>query len=109
VLGLILPKTGTGVGLLLLPVKGATFVELEENTCTIATAVSGNVAGELEPVGKSQTTGKLTLAVTGGKQAITDFDLSTGGLVKPKLNAFSTEATQSAAASITFSKATEVT
>src|ERR1700722_6034842 len=42
VLGLILPKgSGSGVGLLLLPVANKKFVTLAGNTCTSETAISG--------------------------------------------------------------------
>jgi hypothetical protein len=111
ILGLILPKTGTGVGLLLLPSTAGSkkFVTLAGNACTVETQVTGSVAGEVSPVGVSQTTGTLKLALSGGKQAIKDFDLSSGGLVKPELTAFSTEATEEITAGITYSVATEVT
>jgi hypothetical protein len=62
----------------------------------------------VEPVGSSQTTGKLVLGVTGGAQNITDIDLPTG-LVKPALTAFSTTATESVTDNLTFSSKTEVT
>jgi hypothetical protein len=110
VLGLILPKgSGTGVGLLLLPVASKTFVTLAKNTCTVETAVKGNVAGEVKPIGVHQLTGKLIFAkATTGGQSIKDFDLSTGGLVQPELEAFGALATEETEESITFSTQVEV-
>jgi hypothetical protein len=96
ILGLILAPAGTSVGvaILLLPVGGKTFVELASNSCTEETAVSGNVGGEITPVGTSQKTGKTVFATSGGKESIKDIDLTHGlGLVVPKLTAFTTEAT----------------
>jgi hypothetical protein len=96
ILGLILspPLTSVGVGILILPVKGKEFFNLESNGCTELSAVSGNIAAELTPVGHSQKTGKTVFATSGGKQAIKDIDLTHGlGLVVPKLTTFTTEAT----------------
>jgi hypothetical protein len=96
ILGLILspPLTSVGVAILLLPVKGKEFLNLESNGCTELSAVSGNIAGEITPVGTSQKTGKTIFATVGGKQAIKDIDLTHGlGLVVPKITAFTTEAT----------------
>lgn len=110
VLGLILPKTGTGVGLLLLPASAASFVTIESK-CTKPekTNVSGNVVGEVSPVGTHTTKGTLTFAVTGTDQAaVKDFDLSTGGLVKPELVAYSTTSGEKTTATVTYSSATEV-
>jgi hypothetical protein len=110
VLGLILPKgTGSGVGLLLLPVENKKFVEVAENACSVATTVSGNLVGEVTPVGKSQTTGKLIFkkgAVEG--ESVKSFDPSTGGTVTPKLEAFGKEAGEETEESITWSAAVEV-
>jgi hypothetical protein len=109
VLGLILPKTGTGVALLLLPASGKNFVTLATTACAEETAVSGNVAGEVEPVGVSTTHGLLLFKATGTKQAIKGFDPSTGGTTTAKLTAFATEASEVTTQEITFSVATEVT
>ena len=114
ILGLILPKpsSGTGVALLLLPISGKRFVTLASNTCTPETAVTGDVAGEVTPVKSKQTTGKLIFkAVHPGsaKQAIEEFDPSTGGKVKPELVAFTTTASEETEEAVTFSSATEVT
>jgi hypothetical protein len=111
VLGLILPKPGSGssVALDLLPVSGSQFVTLL-GSCIPTTIVTGSVAGVANPVASGETTkGTLTLAVSGGKQGITEVDLTTGGAVKPKLSAFGGEATEEAADTLTFSTATEIT
>lgn len=110
VLGLILPKTGTGVGLLLLPATGSEFVKIEAK-CTEPekTAVTGNVVGEVSPVREHVLKGKLIFTVGAtDTAAITDFDLSTGGLVKPELVAYSTKAGESTEATVTYGAATEV-
>ena len=113
VLGLILPKlTGhTGVGLLLLPASGKTFVTLSTPCTSPATsAVSGNVVGEAEPVGHSQTTGKLRFGSgSNGSASVKDFELSTGGTLKPKLEAYTSEAGEVVESSVTFGTPTEVT
>jgi hypothetical protein len=101
VLGLILPKggSGTGVGLLLLPVANKKFVTVQSNKCIIQTEVLGSVAGEFAEVGAGMEliTNKLTFlpAVGGLTQSIKDFDLSSNGaLVDPRLEAFGVTATQ---------------
>jgi hypothetical protein len=109
VLGLILPKgTGTGVGLLLLPVENKKFVEVAENACTVLTTVTGSVAGEVSPVGVHTTKGTLTFVKSGEGEAIKDFDLSLGGLVIPKLEAFGKEASEETTETITWSTEVEV-
>jgi hypothetical protein len=111
ILGLILPSKETG--LLFLPVLGKTFVELEENGCTIETAVSGSVAGLVEPLNTKTIKGWVLFEREpgpGNNQAILDIDLTHGlGLVAPRLTAFSTTATQTQLELITFSAETEVT
>jgi hypothetical protein len=110
VLGLILAKgTGTGVGLLLLPVANKKFVVIAGNTCTVETTVTGNVAGEVSPVGKSQTTGKLSFAAgASGGESVKSIDLSTGGTVTPEIEAFGAIASQTTSEDLTFSVAVEV-
>jgi hypothetical protein len=111
VLGLILPKgTGTGVGLLLLPVANKKFVTINGNTCTVETTVTGNVAGEVIPVGHSQATGKLLFqaASSGGGESIKSFDPTTGGTVTPEIEAFGLAASQQTTEDLTFSAAVEV-
>jgi hypothetical protein len=110
VLGLILPKPaeGSGVALILLPVSGSSFVQLL-GKCFVTTNVSGQVAGVAEPIGSSVTKGTLKFNAPGGVQEIKEVDLSTGGLVKPKLTAFSATASQTVQEAITFGTATEIT
>jgi hypothetical protein len=111
ILGLILPSKE--VGLLFLPVKGATFVNLNANACTVETAVSGSVAGLVEPINTPTTKGWILFereSGSGNTQAILDIDLTHGlGLVKPALTAYSTTATETLLELFTWSTATEVT
>jgi hypothetical protein len=111
ILGLILPSRATGI--LFLPVVGKAFLELAENACTPESNVSGNIAGLVEPTGKSQTTGKVIFereAGTGINEEILDIDLTHGlGLVKPQLTAFTTNATLTQLEEVVFGVATEVT
>jgi hypothetical protein len=109
VLGLILPKgTGTGVGLLLLPVENKKFVEIEENACAVAATVTGNLVGEVTPVGVHTTKGTLIFQGSGGVPSIKDFDLSLGGLVIPKIEVFGKESSETTTETITWSAAVEV-
>jgi hypothetical protein len=109
VLGLILPKgAGTGVGLLLLPVENKKFVEIESTKCSVATTVTGNVAGEVSPVGVHTTKAKLIFEKSGEGEVIKDFDPSLGGLVIPKLEAFGKEAGEETEESITWGAPVEV-
>jgi len=109
VLGLILPKptSGSDVALVLLPVSGSAFYNLL-GTCFANLSVSGQIAGLVLPVNISSTTGRLDFGVTGGVQNITDVDLSTGGLVKPKLTAGSEPITEETTEEIEFSEKVEV-
>jgi len=106
VLGLILPKpeTGSGVALLVLPTGGGEFYKLL-GKCIPETIVEGDVAGIVEPVGSSVTTGTIKFP----SPAIKNVDLSTGGAVTVKLKWFGVAATDVTTESITYSKATEVT
>jgi len=113
VLGLILPKgTGSGVGLLLLPVANKKFVEIEANTCTVVlTTISGSVAGEVTPVGRGLIlTGKqiFQAASSGTGESIKSFDPTTGGTVTPEIEAFGIIASQATNEDITFSVPVEV-
>jgi hypothetical protein len=107
VLGTILPAKE--VGFLLLPVSGKKITTLQENACTVESQVTGNVVGVIEPVGKSQTTGKLVFTGSSSKQCATDFDPTTGGLVLPGLVAFGTTASEEATESLSYSVSLEVT
>jgi len=89
VLGLALLSNSTTVaGLLLLPVSGKRFVTLlsAQTTlkCVEEIAVTGTVAGSIEPVEVLSTTGKLKFI----PNSVKTFDLTTGGSVKPALVAF---------------------
>jgi hypothetical protein len=107
-LGRSLPDGGRV--LLWLPASGKIFTTLESNACTEETVITGNVASTIGPTGKLITTGKFVFALTGGKQNITDVDLSPGlGLVVPKLIGFSVAGTVEQTEEVTFSEAIEVT
>ena len=110
VLGLILPKgAGTGVGILLLPVTTKKFVLIESTKCTPETQVTGNVAGEVKPVGGGLVlNGQIVLQPGEKGESIKDFDLSTGGLVNPEIAAFGAIASQTTNEDLTFSAAVEV-
>jgi hypothetical protein len=109
ILGLILPSKRTGA--LFLPQSGATLVELEQSLpCTVATKITGNVVGELAPIGVDQVTGKTSFTLTAGVASVKDFDLTHGlGLVKPELNAFGEPAALSQTVETETSVATEIT
>jgi hypothetical protein len=79
-------KGGTGVGALLTTDLGSNFVTIE-GSCLITAAVSGTAAGEITPVGTSQTTGKLVVTGSAGKSGITEITVL-GTVTKPKLTAF---------------------
>jgi hypothetical protein len=109
ILGLALPKpaTGSDIGLLVLPSTGNEFVTIEENECTRETAVSGSVAGLMEPVGRLQKTSKLVFHETANVQDISNID-TLAGLIRPRLTAFSTAATEESNELITYEKSVEV-
>jgi len=96
------------VAIVLLPVELG-FVTIL-GSCFTKTSVEGDLAGEVSPVGISVSNGTITFATPSGKQAIKDVDLSTGGLIAPKLSAFGvTTATEQTTEAIEYSKSTEVT
>jgi hypothetical protein len=112
ILGLILPSRETGI--LFLPSGvGKEWFTLEGNACTSEAAVTGTVAGLVEPIGSLQTTGKILFEREpgpGNTQGILDIDLTHGlGLVVPKLVAFTTADTLTQLEAITYTPATEVT
>lgn len=111
ILGLILPSKRTG--LLFLPAGGKVFTELAANECTPETRVTGNVVGEVSPVGGSSTTGKTIFTLTpgaGDPASVKDFDLTHGlGLVKPELIAFTEDTGISQTEEGESSVATEIT
>lgn len=110
ILGLILPKpaSGSDVGLLLLPHVGKIFVDVAPNACIKGGDITGQVAGEVGPVGVSQKDGTVTFSKTGTEQSIKDLD-TLYGLIKPKLTAFSTPATEETSELINFNTAVEIT
>jgi hypothetical protein len=97
-------EASSGEGLLLLPESGKQLTVLASNSCTIETAVTGQIVGEASPVGISQTTGKLAFAVTSGKQNIKDIH-TLAGLVAPALDAFATSATDEGSDELTYEEA----
>jgi len=101
ILGLILPNIPA---ILILPIASATFVTLA-GPCILTTKVTGNVTGEISPVGVSVQTGKVVL----GANVNTHFIASLGGLTLAKLLAFSTAATEEVSATIDWAQLTEVT
>ncbi|MGD1058114.1 MAG: hypothetical protein ABR992_11965 [Solirubrobacteraceae bacterium] len=117
ILGLVLPDSGSGVGLLFLPVNGVTFTTFataqntDKEDCFEESAATGNFAGLVTPIGISSTTLKVIIALTGGRsQEIKDIDLTHGlGLVLPKFVVGSTTALVEQTANFTFSVPTEVT
>jgi hypothetical protein len=100
------------VGALLEPESGVTFVILEKTAApceSIETAVEGTVAGEMTPIGASQTTGKLAFLLSASKQRIKEITLL-AGTKKPKLAAFGiATATEETTDALTYSGAVEVT
>jgi hypothetical protein len=97
----------SGVGLLLEPETTKKMYLLAENECELETAVSGSIAGEISPVGSTQTTGKLVFAVTSGKQDIKEIAVL-GTVKKPGLNAFSFTLTQESTESLEYAASVEV-
>src|ERR1700722_4095123 len=108
---LILPKpaSGSDTALVLLPISGDRFVSLEATCLASPSAVTGNVAGLIGSIGVPANTNTLTFGVTAGVQNIKDVDLSTGGLVAPRLTAFTESATLESTEALTFSIVTEIT
>lgn len=108
ILGLVLP--GGRRAILWLPTSGKVFTELEANSCTVATKVTGSVASLVEPIGKKQLTSKFVFSVSSEKQSVTNIHLSHGlGEVEPELLAFAEAATLEDTEEATFGEATEVT
>jgi hypothetical protein len=109
VLGTILPSRVAG--LLLLPATSKKWYTLLGNECTVEAQTTGNVAGVYEPLGHSQSTGKLifTTKAAGAEQEVRDFDPSTGGLVVPEFVSFGATGTWELTESLTYSPNLEVT
>ena len=105
-------EAASEVGLLLEPASGTEFVTLEKNECIIETKVTGKVAGEVTPVKKLQTTGKLefkTVEGKGEKQSIKKITTEAGKKEEPSLKAFGLTATEETSDENTFEEAVEVT
>src|ERR1700722_12303552 len=90
VLGLVLPKgSGSGVGLLLLPVANKKWFNLQGNTCTGESTASGNIAGEVNPIGTLSLVGTLRFTPGETGESTKKFDLSSNGTnVEPELELF---------------------
>jgi hypothetical protein len=101
-------EAASGVALELKGESSSTFTTLEKNSCTKESAVTGAIAGEASPIGKSQTTGKLIFTVNSSKQAIKVVNLLSGE-VEPELKAFTTTATEATSDAVTYTTAVEVT
>lgn len=101
-------EAATEAGLLLEPSSGTLIAKLE-GTCLVPTTTSleGSVAGEVAPINRNQTTGKLVLAAVGGVQKIKT--IVTTSTVKPRLEAFAEEAAEEMSESIAFGAPLEVT
>jgi hypothetical protein len=101
----------SGVGLLLLPTTGTTFVELLGSCLALSPAkVTGQVAGEANTIKTSSTGGTLTFIGSKGTQSIKEINVL-GTIVKPALKAFSglVNASETTTETLTYSKAVEVT
>jgi hypothetical protein len=79
-------KGGTGVGALITTDLGSSFFTIE-GSCLITAGTSGTLAGEITPVGTSQTTGKLIVTGSASKSGITEITVL-GTVTKPKLTSF---------------------
>jgi len=108
-LGLQLPRSGTGVGILILPASGSEFVTLQENGCTETSKITGSVAGEVQPINHKQKTGKVVFTVSGtSKAGIKGFMLPGGTTITAKLTGFTAEASEESTEEIEFNEEVEV-
>jgi hypothetical protein len=101
-------EAATGVGLLLLPTTGSTFVTVI-GKCLPAeeTAITGKIAGEVLPVKVKQKSGSVKFALNGASQAIKKIFVL-GVEVKPALTAFGLAATLTSTEGITFERELEI-
>jgi hypothetical protein len=111
---LVLQQLSTGAHvtwLLALPIGTNIFTTLASNKCTKGTQVTGQVGGEITPLKKSQTTGKVILTAAGQNLAVGEtFEGGEVGTHEYKgLTAFTASATEETEESVTFGKAVEVT
>jgi hypothetical protein len=102
-------ESSTGVGLLLEPASGTSFVTIQ-GSCLIEAAVSGSLAGEATPVKTKSTTGKLVFVGSKGSQNIKEISVL-GSTKSPKLTAFGglVAASEATTELNTFGTALEVT
>jgi hypothetical protein len=86
-LGTIKAGNGAGnIGAILEPALGTSFVTLK-GSCITEANVTGTAAGEITPVKKVQTTGKLIVTGSAGTSGITEIAVL-GKVIDPKLTAF---------------------
>lgn len=97
----------SGVGLLFEPESGKRFVTFTANACSPEATTNGNVAGEVTPIKKSQPTDKIVLTGSGASQEIKEI-VVLGKPVKPELEAFGGESSETASDLDTFSSNVEV-
>jgi len=102
-------QASSGVGVLLKPATGTLWTELEANTCTHATKVTGTIAAEVATIGKKQATNKFVFATSGGSQGIKKITLDSGKTAEPELVAWSEPLTMNKTDEVTFEEALEVT
>jgi hypothetical protein len=86
-------EAATEVGVLARPESGKLWLELEGNACTPETAVSGDIAGEVGPIGELTDKGFINFAVADGKQKIQKIAVLSG-LLTAQLTAFSSNVTE---------------
>jgi hypothetical protein len=82
-------EAASGVGLLLSPASGTTFIELEAGACIAInpSPVNGRVAGEVRPVNAPSLHGYLSfISTAAGEQKITEINVL-GTVQKPELKA----------------------
>jgi hypothetical protein len=98
-------------GLLLKPETGKALFTVEKAACiTFAGSAEGSIAGEISPVGKSQTTSKLVFVEAGtGKQQIKQLTVKPGKSEAPSLTFGFLSAAEEATDDLAFDHAIEVT
>jgi hypothetical protein len=106
-------QAASGVGLLLSPASGTTFVELEAGNCIAVnpSPVNGRVAGEATPVnGGLSKDGKLHfISTAAGEQKITEINVL-GTVQKPELKALGLiKSSETTTELVLYSSAVEVT
>jgi hypothetical protein len=105
ILGLVLPKTPA---ILLLPTASKEFVTLQPKTggsCIEEIAVTGNVTGTIEPIGKKVLLGTIKFSPTVSKHFIS----SLGLLTQARLVALGNTSNETTEATIDFGQETEIT